>query len=342
MAVVVPELVGRRDLADGRAFRAERRERRRDRPQLPLTVALVTDGARADTAPVLRECGADVVGLLGPDALESLAWAGEAGAGRAYADLVALLCDDVEAVVVEVAPPLADVVVRQAARAGLHLLLATPRLSDPEAAREAAELAEAADITHVVAMDTRAWPAALQVRSLVPGLGQLRQLTVLGWPAAAAGVARAELVDLVRGWCGDIVAVCADPAAMPAPQLAPGAPVTLALLTAAGVTVLVAERVGARREAAVLSLTGKQGRVVVQGGAVRRQDGAGRVTTLAEAAPPRTTRIGLADAAYDLLRATEFDDPGLVRGATLRDLLPLARVLQAVETSRTAGGWHEL
>ena len=59
-----------------------------------------------------------------------------------------------------------------------------------------------------------------------------------GWPRGAA--AAAELVDLVRAWCGDVVAVAAAPAGCPPRALPGGEPVAWALLTARGSTVLVA------------------------------------------------------------------------------------------------------
>jgi hypothetical protein len=307
------------------------------RPELPLAMALVTDGAETSTAGVLRDAGVDVVGLLGPEPLESLAWAAEAGARRAYPEMGALLSDEVEAVCIEVGVPSSDVVARHVVGAGLHLLLARPQTAGVDALRDVADAAEDADVAHAVAMDGRAWAAAQHVQRAMPALGRLRQVTVLDAPEGDAG--RAEVVDLVLRWCGDVLAVCADPTAMPAPELTPGADVTLALLTGSGATVLVHERPGGVLSSARITLVGSAMRVLVSGRVVRRQDANG-VRDVTLPAPP--SRSGLIEATYDVLRAAEFADAGLVRGATLHDLLAVVRVLDAIETSTRHGGWIEL
>jgi predicted dehydrogenase len=336
--VTVPELVAPGDLADAVAWRERRRYARRASPGLPLTIALATDGADATTAAVLREAGVEVVGLLAPDPLESLAWAAEADAPRAYAEFSALLSDQVEALCVELDPPASYIVARLASEAGLHVLLARPRTADTDAMQAVAEAAEEADLAHVVALESRAWPAAWHAQANAPSLGGLRQVTVLGAPGGERG--RTEVVDLAARWAGDVVAVCADRAAMPAEQLAPQAPVTLALLTATGTTVLVNEAPGGRLDTAAITLVGSRARVVVAGGTVRRQGPEGlREWSLSL---PSGRRPGLAEAAYDLLRAAELDEVGLARGATFHDLLAAAKVMEAAEESEAEGGWVEL
>ncbi len=301
-------------------------------------MALVTDGSDSRTASVLREAGVDVVGLLAPEPLESLAWAAEAGVPRAYSELFALLSDDVEAVCVEMSPPGSDMVARYAAAAGLHVLLASPATADTAALRAVADLAEEADLAHVVALDGRAWPAAWHVKASVAGLGRITQVTVLGAPSGPVG--RTEVVDLALRWCGEVLAVCADPDQMPALRLTATAPVTLALLTASGATVLVNERMGGRLDTAMITVCGDDGRIVVEGRRVRRQDAGG----VREVWTPRvpTERPGLVEATYDVVRVTELGDSDLVRGATFHDLLSATRLLVAAEVSRRNGGWVEL
>ncbi|MBX6389511.1 MAG: Gfo/Idh/MocA family oxidoreductase [Frankia sp.] len=334
----VPELLEPRDLVAAQAWRERRRAARRFDPRLAVTAALVTDGSRRETAAVLREAGMDVVGLLGPEPLESLAWAAEAGVPRAYAGLLALLSDDVEAVCVELGPPGSDLVAQRAAEAGLHVLLVRAVTGDPAALRAVADVAEDADLAHVVAFDDRAWPAAWHVQAAVPALGRLTQMTVVGAPSGQVG--RAEILDLTVRWCGDVLAVCADPAGMPARLLTATAPVTLALLTASGATVLVHERMGGTLTEATFTLCGEHGRIVVEGSRVRFADPTGvRTVWLPEQA---SERPGLVEATSDLVRAVELANPAVVRGATVHDLLTVTRLQEAARRSRHDGGWVEL
>ncbi|MBL7495382.1 Gfo/Idh/MocA family oxidoreductase [Frankia sp. CNm7] len=309
-----------------------------DQVARPITIALVTDGSERATAALLRDAGLDVVGLLAPEPLESLAWAADAEAPRAYADLAALLSDDVEAVCVELAPPASDLVAQRAAEAGLHVLLARAVTADPAALRAVADVAEDADLAHVVAFDDRAWPAAWHVEASAPALGRLTQMTVVGAPSGPLG--RAEVLDLAVRWCGDVLAVCADPEGMPARRLTATAPVTLALLTTSGATVLVHERMGGVLTEATFTLCGERGRIVVEGQQVRQadQDGVRTVWTPA----PAAGRSGLAEAAHELVRAVGMDDPAVVRGATVHDLLAVTRLRDAARRSRDGGGWVEL
>jgi predicted dehydrogenase len=301
-------------------------------------MALVTDGSERATATVLRDAGVEVVGLLAPEPLESLAWAAEAGAPRAYGELVALLSDDIEAVCIEMAPPASDMIAYRAAEAGLHILLARAATADAGTLRQVADIAEDADLAHVVALDGRAWPAAWHVQASAPTLGRLTQMTVVGAPAGPVG--RAEIIDLAVRWCGEILAVCADPTAMPARRLTADATVTLAMLAATGATVLVNERMDGALDTATFTVCGEEGRIVVEGRRVRRQD-TGGVRTLWMPAVPGD-RPGLVEATYDVVRANELDDPNLVRGATFHDLLTVTRLQAAAHRSRRHGGWVEL
>jgi hypothetical protein len=62
-------------------------------------------------------------------------------------------------------------------------------------------------------------------------------VTVRGWPRGRQ--AAADLVDLAASWCGEVAAVVAAPAPMPADALPGGEAVSWALLTGSGATVLV-------------------------------------------------------------------------------------------------------
>ncbi|WP_131769251.1 Gfo/Idh/MocA family oxidoreductase [Candidatus Protofrankia californiensis] len=334
----VPELVAPRDPAGAREWRERRRDTRRLLPDLPGAMALVTDGSDRTTAPVLRDAGVDVVGLLAPEPLESLAWAAEAEAPRAYADLVAMLSDEIEAVCIEMAPPGSDVIARRSVEAGLHVLLSRPMTADPDALRAVADLAEESDLAHVVAMDGRAWPAAWHVQASMASLGRITQVTMLAAPAGQSG--RAEIIDLVVRWCGEVLAVCANPDAMPAARLTADAPVTLALLSASGATALVNERPDGRLETTTITICGTGGRMVVQGRRVLRQDADGMRDLLMREVPGM--RPGLIEATYDVVRVTELNDPALVRGATFHDLLTIARLLSAADASEESGCWVEL
>ena len=334
----VPELVVQGDPLAAQAWRERRRAERRHDRRVPVAAALITDGSERLTASVLRDAGLDVVGLLAPEPLESLAWAAEAGAPRAYSDLGALLSDRLEAVCVELAPPASDLVAQRAAEAGLHVLLVRAVCDDPAALRAVADVAEDADLAHVVAFEDRAWPSAPHVAASVPTLGRLTQMTVVGAPSGRLG--RAEILDLTARWCGDVLAVCADPASMPARQLTAAAPVTLALLTTSGATVLVHERMGGRLTEATFTLCGEEGRIVVEGTRIR-QAGQGGVHTVWMPAPA-AGRPALAEATSDLVHAVGLGDPAMVRGATVHDLLTVTRLQDAARRSREGGGWVEL
>lgn len=329
----LPALITARPLADVLQRRAERVGGCAGR-----TVALVTDGGARLAAPALADAGLQVTGLLGPDALESLAWAAAEGLPRAYADLAAVLADDVDVVAVDVPAPRSDVLLDAAVRAGLGVLLTVPRTADAERLVRVAVLAEDADLPHVVAMAWRADEALSALVSLADDgpLPPWRQVTVAGWPAG--GPPRAELVDLVRRLAGEVVAVCADPAAMPAAALGEDLPVTLALLCERGTTVLVAERFGARQAASTVTLVGPAGRAVAQQDRLRLalEPGGGREAVTVDRGAARSTPSGSLRLAASALRGS-----GVV-AASLHDLAAAARVLTAVEASRTDGGWVEL
>ena len=323
------------------------RERRREirklsRPLRPA-IAVVTDGRSCGSGDILRIAGADIRGLLGPDPLESLAWAAREDVPSAYIDLPAVFTDDVEAVWIDVADPAWGPVALAAARAGLHVLLAAPPEEPAEAAttaRELADAADAADVTACVILRTRAWPGVNALKDCVVGCPPA-QVTLLGWPASQA--CRVELVDVVTRCCGDIVAVCADPAAMPAPQLTADAPVTISLLTERGTTVLVAERPDASMSTCLITMTGHDERIVLTGSRLLHQDDRGvRQVPVAEqpsGAPDGPDALASAARGAVHLVATPEAPP---EAATARDLLVACRALEAAAESAASGSWVEI
>jgi hypothetical protein len=119
---------------------------------------------------------------------------------------------------------------------GLLLLLPSAAPLDPDVVRAARSVAEPADAA--VGLLGRWEPWALTVAAALPLVGTPPvQVTVRGWPRGTQ--AAAELVDLVASWCGEVAAVAASPAPLPAGALPGGEVVSWALLTGSGATVLV-------------------------------------------------------------------------------------------------------
>lgn len=207
---------------------AAARAARLDRPwgSVP-TAALV-----GDVDPLaLRAAGWEVRGRL---AASPFSGPREDVAG--YLDVDELLDDDrVDAVLLDGAEPEVAALLPLLRAAGLLVLLPGPAPLDVEAVRAA----RAVEGVEAYAGLVRRWePWARTVRAALPlAGGSPVQVTVRGWPAGPA--AAAELADLVSQWCGEIAAVVAAPAALPAAALPGGEPVDWALLTAGGATVLV-------------------------------------------------------------------------------------------------------
>jgi predicted dehydrogenase len=352
--VDVPELAARGDRDEADRWRAARRLLR---AQLglaggPLRVALATDGRVQDTGARLADAGADLVGLLAPEPLESLAWAAAAGARRAYPDLRSLLADEVEAVCLDLDLPAGLALARTVAHAGLDLLLArVDTLGDSAALRTLVEAAQVEEVAVTAALRSRAWLSVSAARNLLGPLGALRQMTVVGWPLGRG--ARLELVDMVRRLCGDVLAVCAAPGAMPAADLRPGEPVTLALLTGSGATVLVAEKLGADLADAGVTVVGTDGRLMFGSDFLRRQDARGvaasSLPNREEAPSPFDVALrGLVDgdlsAGFAANGSDGVDSSERRNGAaaTVGELLAAARVLDVATASFEAGRWLEI
>lgn len=173
-----------------------------------------------------------------------------------YAGLPDLLADpDLDAVCLDGTDPLLARHLPTLLEHGLHVLLPTPAPLDPEVLRQArAQEWDAAprlvddprrparsgtaEAQVAVALTHRWEPWALTTAAAVQLVGTpVLQATVRGWPRGIA--AAAELVDLARGWCGDVLSVSAAPAPLPATELGPGLPVAWSLLHASGATTLV-------------------------------------------------------------------------------------------------------
>ena len=141
----VPELrtaSRRADRAAAAQWREERRvlreEGREDGWALPLQLALVTDGSDRGLAEMARAGGADVIGLLAPEALESLVWAAEAQADHGYSALDALAADAVDAACLDL--PLAEScrVAALLLEDGVSVVLARPEMPDRATVRDLA------------------------------------------------------------------------------------------------------------------------------------------------------------------------------------------------------------
>ena len=122
---------------------------------------------------------------------------------------------------------------------GKHVLLPSAAPLDRDLLRAARTVETAAEV--VVALVERWEPWTLTVAAALALVGSpVLQATVRGW--STGGTAAAELVDLAQAWCGEIVAVAAAPAPLPAAALGDGLPVAWSLLHASGATVLVSHR----------------------------------------------------------------------------------------------------
>jgi predicted dehydrogenase len=330
----VPELrtaSRRADRAAAEQWRDERRALREEGDTQPLQLALITDGSDRGLADAARAGGADVIGLLAPDALESLVWAAEARADHGYSALDALAADAVEAACLDL--PLAEAcrVAGLLLEEGVSVALARPELPDRAAARGLLDAAGAGNASAVVGLRTRAWSPLAAAAALIPTIRPLTQVTVQYWPAGRG--ARGELCDVVRRLCGDVLAVCASPAAMPAHELAPASPVTLSLLTADGTTVVVNESPRAVFGDARLTLVGSHGRMVLDQRRLTLSDTAGirDVEVTPSPDPVRLAVEGLRD-----------DLAGLPSAAAgLGDVLAAARLLELAVQSYERDTWVE-
>jgi hypothetical protein len=335
----VPELrtaSRRADRAAAAQWREERRalreEGREDGWALPLQLALVTDGSDRGLAEMVRAGGADVVGLLAPEALESLVWAAEAQADHGYSALDALAADAVDAACLDLPLTESCRVAGLLLEDGVSVVLVRQEIPERATLRALLDAAGVGLSTGVQALRTRGWRSLADAARLLPDIGPLSQLTVIGWPAGRT--ARGELCDVVRRLAGDVVAVCASASAMPAHELSPTAPVTLSLLTASGATVLANESPKSAFSEAQLTLVGREGRLVVGQRALQISDRKG-VRSIEVAAPADPVRV-----ATEGLRDDLAGHPSSAAG--LGDLLAVARIMELAAVSYESDTWVEV
>jgi len=228
--------------------------------------------------------------------------------------------EGVDAVAVDGADPALAALLPELRAGGLLLLLPTAAPLDPDAVRAVRAVHDGADA--VVGLLHRYEPWARVVAAALPlAGGPVLQVTVRGWPRGHQSAA--ELVDLAAGWCGEVAAVVAAPAPLPADRLPGGESVAWALLAAGGATVLVSHEGGlcVRLSFAAARLEATPGQVRWQGGAVL---------------PLPVAEPGLVSAAAALTRAVGGGDVPAVDWpwpADLSDLLVVSRVLEALRTS---------
>ena len=243
---------------------------------------------------------------------------------------------------------------------GLHVLLPSPAPLDPLLLRDARAVegpafeggprrlvedpsrparSGAAPAEVAVGLLERWEPWALTAAAAIPLVGSpVVQATVRGWPRGVG--AAAELVDLARAWCGDVVSVVAAPAPLPAADLGGGLPVAWALLHASGATTLVSHE-GAPPVARLSFDTarlevGPLGAQWVGGAQIPLLPAADRRDVPHQAAVPPGTALGFLGCAVDLLHAVPRAEIGTGSWpwpADLGDLQAVSRVLGALRES---------
>ena len=313
------------------------------------------------TVALLGAVDGRVLQVRGSLATAPFALYAEPGELTPYAGLDELLTDaDLDAVALDGTDELCAPHLPMVLAAGLHVLLPGPGPLDPEVLRAARRVTEpgpaltddparparngtsAAEVS--VALLDRWEPWALTVAAAMPLVGTpVLQATVRGWPRGP--VAAAELVDLARAWCGEVVAAVAAPAPLPAASLGEGLPVAWALLHEGGATTLVSHEgapplvrlsfATARLEAGPLGARWAGGEElpllpVPEG---RRRP---LPPTVPVPAPPAGTPAGLlacASALHEAVATGDLWSPTWPWPADLSDLQAVGRVLQALRSS---------
>jgi len=253
-----------------------------------------------------------------------------------YTSVEELLDSDVDAVFLDGDDPLLARGLPVLRAAGKHVLLPTAAPPDPDLLRSAREVDTRAEVA--VALRERWEPWALTSAAALQVVDSpVVQATVRGWPRGLA--AACELVDLARAWCGEVVAVVAAPAPLPAAELEPGLPVAWSLLHASGATVLVSHEgapVLARLSFSTARLeAGPLGARWVGGAELPLLPTPDRRKPPNAGPAPPGTAPGLLATAVDLLEAVRSGEPPSVWpwAADLGDLQSASRVLAALRES---------
>ncbi len=218
--------------------------------------------------------------------------------------------------------------------AGLLVLLTGP-VTDAGLLRRA----RTGPVDLAVALSRRWEPWCVVVAAALPLANEpVRQATMRGWPTGERETV--ELVDLVRGWCGDILAAGAGRAAAAA-ALPDGSRVAFSLLTASGATVLVSHE---GSPVPLVRLTTSTARLDASPDEVR-WDGGPAMTLPFGALGADAGLVASARSLATAVPGGEILDVGTVRPedatwpwpADLGDLVAASEVLAALRTSGSTG-----
>lgn len=249
-----------------------------------------------------------------------------------YATVDELLSDGLDAVALSGGDALLAGHLPDLLAAGLAVLLPSPAPLDGELLRIARDAAP--DAVVAVGLLQRWEPWAATTRGAVARLGGPPvQCTVRGWSRGRTSAA--ELVDVARSWCGDVVGVVARPARLPADELAPGVAVAWALLHESGTTTLVSHD----DAPPVVRLSWPRARWEA-GPLGARWVGGEEVPLAAPRLPgtaPAGTPHGLLATAGWLLEAVRTEEVVQPAPAGLGDLQAVERVLAALRVSARDG-----
>jgi hypothetical protein len=285
-----------------------------------------------DVREALAEVGLAVTGVLAQDPFGPEPLAVPAAGTRVYADLPDLargVADGaVRVVVLPARTPLAAALPEVVAL-GAAVLLPDPAPWDPGLVREARALADEGDVPVAVLLRERHAGWVQGVRDGIAARPKPLQLAVRGWPRGPA--AAAELIDLVRVWCGDIVSCAAAPARMPGQAFTTGEPVSWALLTEQAVTVVVAHAGSLQLRFGFLGL----GPIDITPGLPGQGHLGADPALTAVRAVARARALGTSD----VLGSTVGRWPWV---ADLADLQPVVRVLESLRMSARREDWVRL
>lgn len=282
---------------------------------------------------VLRAAGWQVKGALPLTPYDDLADL------PSYADLDDLLADeDLSAVALDGSDPLVARHLPAVLARGRSVLLAGPAPLDLDLLRASRERESAVTAFVAVALLERWEPWSMTVAAALQVVGTpVLQATVRGWPRGKD--AAAELVDLARSWCGDVLSVSAAPAPLPASDLGEGLPVAWSLLHESGATTLVSHE-GAPPLVRLSFATAR----LEAGPLGARWDGGAEIPLVARRGFPTTDPRPAAPpgTAYGLLGSAEALRVAVVQGELLTDQWPWPADLGDLQAaSRVLGALRE-